>query len=95
MNPLLASLICACGVGGLFYLDRDKTVRTSWALWLPTLWIGIVGSRAVSAWFSSGPKVAPIENIQVSELYKFKITKQIRMFGIVERNNVYILLYDL
>jgi exopolysaccharide production protein ExoQ len=68
MNPLLASLICACGVGGLFYLDRDKTVRTSWALWLPTLWIGIVGSRAVSAWFSSGPKVAPIENIQVSEL---------------------------
>lgn len=35
------------------------------------------------------------QNIQDSDVYKFKITKQIRMFGIVERNNIYVLLYDL
>lgn len=35
------------------------------------------------------------QNIQASDIYKFKIDKQIRMFGIVERNIVYILLYDL
>jgi len=35
------------------------------------------------------------QNIQDPDLYKFKIGKQIRLFGIVERNIIYILLYDL
>jgi exopolysaccharide production protein ExoQ len=55
MNPSLATLICACGIAGLFYLDRDKTIRPSKALWLPVMWIWIVGSRAVSAWFGLTP----------------------------------------
>ena len=55
MNPSLATLICACGIAGLFYLDRDKTIRPSKALWLPVVWIWIVGSRAVSAWFGLTP----------------------------------------
>jgi len=55
MNPSLASLICACGVAGLFYLGRDNTVRTSKALWLPVIWIWIDGSRPVSAWLGIGP----------------------------------------
>ena len=50
MNTLLATLICACGIAGLFYLDRDKTVRTSKALWLPIIWIALAGSRPVSDW---------------------------------------------
>jgi exopolysaccharide production protein ExoQ len=50
MNPSVASLICACGVAALLYLDRDKTARVSWALWIPGLWIGIAGSRPVSLW---------------------------------------------
>ncbi len=55
MNPLLASLICWCGIAGLFYLDRDTKVRTSIALWLPIIWIGIIGSRPLSAWLGIGP----------------------------------------
>lgn len=51
MNPLIASVICVMVVGTLFYLDRDKTVRVSGALWLPGLWIGIIGSRPLSTWF--------------------------------------------
>src|SRR5580704_2584329 len=58
MNPSLATLICACGIAGLFYLNRDKQVRTSKALWLPVIWIWIVGSRAVSAWFGVSPTEA-------------------------------------
>ena len=50
MNPSLASLICACGIAGLLYLDRDKTVRVSNALWLPGIWIGLIGSRPLSFW---------------------------------------------
>jgi exopolysaccharide production protein ExoQ len=60
MGATLALLICSVGVAGLFYLDRDKSVRTSKALWLPVAWLWIVGSRSVSAWLgvfgvASGP----------------------------------------
>jgi len=55
MNPILAALICACGIAGLFYLDRDKTIRISKALWLPVIWIGIVGSRSVTEWLGMSP----------------------------------------
>ena len=55
MNPSLASLIYACGVAGLFYLGRDAKARTSKALWLPVVWLWIVGSRGVSIWLGVGP----------------------------------------
>jgi exopolysaccharide production protein ExoQ len=55
MNPTLASLICACGIAGLFYLDRDDSAHTSKALWLPVIWIWIVGSRPVSGWLGITP----------------------------------------
>src|SRR5580692_617898 len=54
MGAPLALLICSLGVAGLFYLNRDKSVRNSMALWLPVIWLWIVGSRPVSSWFGSG-----------------------------------------
>jgi exopolysaccharide production protein ExoQ len=50
MGFALAFIVCAIGTAGLFYLDRDKTCRNSWALWLPVIWLWIVGSRSVSEW---------------------------------------------
>jgi exopolysaccharide production protein ExoQ len=50
MNPSLASLVYACGIAGLFYLDRDKSILTSKALWLPVVYIWILGSRPLSLW---------------------------------------------
>lgn len=55
MNPLLASLICTIGIAGLFYLDREPASRKSKTLWIPILWVAIVGSRAVSEWFGVTP----------------------------------------
>jgi exopolysaccharide production protein ExoQ len=46
----IAFLIFAIGVGFLFHLDRDKSIRTSKALWLPVIWLWIIGSRPASAW---------------------------------------------
>jgi exopolysaccharide production protein ExoQ len=54
MGAPLAFLICSVGVAGLFYLNRDKSVRNSMALWLPVFWLWIVGSRPVSAWLGIG-----------------------------------------
>lgn len=47
-------LLCCVAVAGLFYLDRDKSVRTSKGLWVPVLWFWIIGSRPVSEWWSGG-----------------------------------------
>jgi len=55
MNPSLASLICVCGTAGLFYLNRDDSVRTSKALWLPVIYLWIVGSRSLSTWLGVAP----------------------------------------
>ena len=55
MNPSIASLVYVCGIAGLFYLDRDSSIRTSKALWLPVVYLGIVGSRPISAWLGMAP----------------------------------------
>src|SRR5580704_4682057 len=54
MSAQLAFLICSVGIAGLFYLDRDKSVRNSKALWLPVIWLWIAGSRTVSVWLGTG-----------------------------------------
>ena len=38
----------------LFAKDRKLRPMASWALWIPFLWIVIIGSRPVSAWFGGG-----------------------------------------
>ena len=55
MNPSLASLVYASGIAGLFYLDRDKSIRTSKVLWLPVLYLWILGSRPISVWLDVAP----------------------------------------
>jgi exopolysaccharide production protein ExoQ len=54
MGAPLALLIFSAGIAGLFYLNRDNSVRTSKALWLAVIWLWIVGSRPVSAWLGIG-----------------------------------------
>ncbi len=51
MTQLIGTIVCVACILGLFYLDRDAGVRPSRALWIPTIWLLINGSRAVSTWF--------------------------------------------
>jgi exopolysaccharide production protein ExoQ len=55
VGPYLATLVYAVGIAGLFYLDRDRSLRTSKALWIPVIWLWIVGSRAISVWLNMTP----------------------------------------
>jgi exopolysaccharide production protein ExoQ len=57
MSPQLATIIYLAGIIAIFVLDRDKSVRTSRALWIPVMWLMINGSRPVSLWLQSGPTV--------------------------------------
>src|SRR5208283_874081 len=59
----LATLVCAIGVLGLFNLDRDKSVQTSKALWIPVIWLWINGSRPVSMWLGMTPTSNSASNL--------------------------------
>jgi exopolysaccharide production protein ExoQ len=63
MSPSLASLFYICGIAGLFYLNRDNSIRTSKALWLPVAYLWVLGSRPLSVWLGIGP--ASGTNIQL------------------------------
>jgi O-antigen ligase len=48
----IATLAFFAGILGLFVLNRDRTVTTSKALWIPVVWLWIAGSRPVSMWLA-------------------------------------------
>jgi O-antigen ligase len=54
MGPvqLIAATFCGLVIWQLFRLNREENIRTSWALWIPTLWIFIGATRNLSVWFS-------------------------------------------
>jgi exopolysaccharide production protein ExoQ len=55
MPPSIAAAICIVGILGLFWLDRDEKVRTSVALWLPVVWLGLASSRPAANWLGLAP----------------------------------------
>lgn len=58
MIQLLGTIVCITSMIGLFVLDRDGEAPPSKALWIPTVWMLINGSRGVSTWLNMGPKVS-------------------------------------
>jgi exopolysaccharide production protein ExoQ len=54
MGPSIAVVVFAVGIGILFFLNRDDTVRTSKFLWLPVIWFSISASRPISVWLGRG-----------------------------------------
>jgi O-antigen ligase len=50
MPPILASIGCVAFILYLFYLDLRRPDRASFALWVPTAWMFLAGSRYVSSW---------------------------------------------
>jgi exopolysaccharide production protein ExoQ len=75
MPPKIATLVFAIGVSGLFRLNRDESVKTSKALWLPALWLAIGASRMPTQWFQAflsgsagGPGVASADQLAEGSL---------------------------
>jgi exopolysaccharide production protein ExoQ len=50
----LALVICVLFIMWLFVRDQKWRPMTSWSLWIPLLWILIVGSRPISSWSGGG-----------------------------------------
>lgn len=54
MPPRIAILLCAVFIFALFIIDVRREKKISHALWIPLLWLMILGSRPLSLWFSHG-----------------------------------------
>src|SRR5215510_3111389 len=54
MNPSLASLLTIIFICYLFKRDFRKRPNISNALWIPWLWMIILGSRYVTEWLNLG-----------------------------------------
>jgi len=56
-------------IGGLFFLDRDNSARTSKALWLPVIWLWIDASRPISVWLGMGlQSESPVDQLVAGTL---------------------------
>jgi O-antigen ligase len=55
MQPRLASIVCAIGIAGLFYLDRGKKARVSMALVIPAMWMFLNTTHPLSFWLGMSP----------------------------------------
>jgi exopolysaccharide production protein ExoQ len=54
MPPILALLLTFCLIAYLIHYDRKIFPRPTIAIWVPLLWVLIIGSRFVSEWLSGG-----------------------------------------
>jgi exopolysaccharide production protein ExoQ len=55
MMQLIGTFVCISVIAWLFVMARDADVKPSPALWIPTIWLLINGSRAVSTWLHAEP----------------------------------------
>jgi exopolysaccharide production protein ExoQ len=58
LSTILATCIFIVIIIGLFWLDRERTTRTSAALWIPQVWFLLACSRPISTWLNSGSEVS-------------------------------------
>jgi exopolysaccharide production protein ExoQ len=72
MIQQIATIVTIAGIVWLFVMDRDAQARTSKALWIPVIWLLIVGSRPTSLWFNLNTSMSMAE--QYSEGSPFDAT---------------------
>jgi O-antigen ligase len=54
MPPVLALLLCFGCIVVAYRIDAKRAPEVSYGLWIPLIWVLILGSRPVSLWFSPG-----------------------------------------
>lgn len=82
MPPPIAAAICTIGILGLYWLDRDAKARTSFALWIPVIWLSIACSRPPATWLGLAPVDSPEQVMEGSPLDRLAFTVLL-MAGII------------
>lgn len=64
LPPILAAVLYIAGIAGLFWLDRNRKSGVSKALWIPTVWVMMSGTKPLSMWLGIAPS-EPAETVYV------------------------------
>lgn len=64
MSTALATFVFVAIILGLFVLNRDRDGETSFGLWIPVIWLWIIGSRNASLWLALGPTIDTPDQFQ-------------------------------
>ncbi len=64
MNPTVILIVCVVLVSVLLCIERKRNPAASHALWVPTFWMLISGSRPVVTWFELGPNFNLVESVE-------------------------------
>lgn len=83
MPPEVATVLFAIGVAGLFWLDRDSSVRTSKALWLSIIWLAQIGSRNLSVWLDIDAPVTIAGQLPAGSLFDQLLGTTLMVVGAV------------
>jgi exopolysaccharide production protein ExoQ len=68
MTPSVASIVYTIGILALFMLERTRSGRAKWYLWIPIIWFLISGSRHVSIWLNPDVVLSPDQYLEGSPL---------------------------
>lgn len=78
-----ATLVFGFEILALFVLYRDPKSRPSPALWLPTVWILLAGSRMVSVWMQRSPQLLTASQVAEGNPLDRLILTALMMVGIL------------
>ena len=98
MSKQLALLLCSAFVLFLLRYDRRDQKRSSWALWIPTLWMLTTVSRSVDDWLGmeggsreSGGVLGPIFQTLLLCFGLITLAKRKRNWSAVARENLWLI----
>ena len=75
MSPQIARIAYTILILGLFYFNRDRSVKGSPAVWISAIWLSIGASRSVSLWFGlNGGDVTADQYLEGSPFDRFLLT---------------------
>src|SRR5262245_25891250 len=107
MPPQLALFLCIIFIAYLFKRDSKQEYQPSRAVWIPTIWLLILGSRSVSQWLDirtnrsvqdqlmeGSPLDAMVYALLIIGAFAVLRKRQVRL-GDVIRNNPWLLLFFL
>jgi exopolysaccharide production protein ExoQ len=101
MPPALALLLCFVCIVIAYRIDAKRAPNVSYGLWIPLIWVLILGSRPVSLWFNRGGLYQSAEGSPVdATIYLLLILaagivlwkRQIRWHDLFARNRFLVLL---
>lgn len=100
MTPSVALILCISFVLWLLRLEKKRSPDTSIALWIPTIWLLLNGSKPLGHWFNYGGSDetgSPLDRFILSLLIFFALIvlakKKIDYSRVLRDNSVIIIIY--